>query len=142
MVHDLEPGAAPKTTFGLVTEALVRRRQRGVPPFTVLSCDNIQGNGDVARRSFTAFARLKDPKLGEWVEQEVRFPNCMVDRITPVTTDDDRAALAERFGVEDELAGGVRAVHPVGARGRLRPRAAAAGGRRARRSSTTSSRTS
>ena len=102
VVHDLEPGAAPKTTFGLVVEALDRRRQRGVPPFTVLSCDNIQGNGDAARRSFTAFARLKDPKLGEWVEQEVRFPNCMVDRITPVTTDDDRAALAERFGIEDE----------------------------------------
>jgi mannitol 2-dehydrogenase len=101
VVHDLEPGAAPKTTFGLVVEALDRRRQRGIPPFTVLSCDNIQGNGDAARRSFTAFARLKDPKLGEWVEQEVRFPNCMVDRITPVTTDDDRAALAEKFGVED-----------------------------------------
>ena len=101
VVHDLEPGAAPKTSFGLVVEALDRRRQRGVPPFTVLSCDNIQGNGDAARRSFTAFARLKDPKLGEWVEQEVRFPNCMVDRITPVTTDDDRAALAERFGLED-----------------------------------------
>ena len=101
VVHDLEPGAAPKTTFGLVVEALDRRRQRGVPPFTVLSCDNIQGNGDAARRSFTAYARLKDPKLGGWVEQEVRFPNCMVDRITPVTTDDDRAALAEKFGVED-----------------------------------------
>jgi len=102
VVHDLEPGAAPKTTFGLVVEALDRRRQRGVPPFTVLSCDNIQGNGDAARRSFTAFARLKDPKLGEWVEQEVRFPNCMVDRITPVTTDDDRAALQERHGLEDK----------------------------------------
>jgi mannitol 2-dehydrogenase len=102
VVHDLEPGAAPKTSFGLVVEALDRRRQRGIPPFTVLSCDNIQGNGDAARRSFTAFARLKDPKLGEWVEQEVRFPNCMVDRITPVTTDDDRAALAEHFGVEDK----------------------------------------
>ncbi|HEX3257527.1 MAG TPA: mannitol dehydrogenase family protein [Pseudonocardia sp.] len=102
VVHDLEPGAAPKTTFGLVVEALDRRRQRGIPPFTVLSCDNIQGNGDAARRSFTAFARLKDPKLGEWVEQEVRFPNCMVDRITPVTTDDDRAALQERHGLEDK----------------------------------------
>ncbi len=102
VVHDLEPGAAPQTSFGLVVEALDRRRQRGIPPFTVLSCDNIQGNGDAARRSFTAFARLRDPKLGEWVEQEVRFPNCMVDRITPVTTDDDRAALAERFGVEDK----------------------------------------
>ncbi len=101
VVHDLQPGAAPQTSFGLVTEALARRRERGLAPFTVLSCDNIQGNGHAAKRSFTAFARLRDPKLGEWVEEHVRFPNCMVDRITPVTTDDDRAALSERFGVED-----------------------------------------
>jgi mannitol 2-dehydrogenase len=101
VVHDLAAGAAPSTSFGLVVEALARRRERGVPPFTVLSCDNIQGNGDAARRSFTTFARLRDAELGEWVEEHVRFPNCMVDRITPVTTDDDRAALAERFGVED-----------------------------------------
>jgi mannitol 2-dehydrogenase len=101
VVHDLEPGATPTTTFGLVVEALVRRRQRDLPPFTILSCDNIQGNGDAARKSFSAFARLRDEKLGDWVEQEVHFPNCMVDRITPVTTDDDRAGLAESFGVED-----------------------------------------
>lgn len=101
VVHDLEPGATPTTTFGLVVEALVRRRQRDLPPFTVLSCDNIQGNGDAARKSFSAFARLRDEKLGDWVEQEVDFPNCMVDRITPVTTDDDRSGLAEKFGMED-----------------------------------------
>jgi mannitol 2-dehydrogenase len=101
VVHDLRPGAAPTTTFGLVVEALVRRRQRGLPPFTVLSCDNVQGNGDAARRSFGAFARLRDAELGDWVEREVRFPNCMVDRITPVTTDEDRAGLAESFGVDD-----------------------------------------
>jgi len=99
--HDLAPGAAPRTTFALVTEALVRRRERGIDPFTILSCDNIQGNGDVARRSFAAFARLRDPGLGDWVEQHVRFPNCMVDRITPVTTDADRAELDEQLGVQD-----------------------------------------
>jgi len=98
---DLEPGAVPATTFGLVTEALRRRRDRGVPPFTVQSCDNIQGNGDVAHRMFSAFARLKDPELAAWIEEHVPFPNSMVDRITPVTTDDDRAMVAERFGVDD-----------------------------------------
>ena len=102
VLHDLQPGAAPTTTFALVTEALVRRRGRGLEPFTILSCDNIQGNGDVARRSFAAFARLRDPELGAWVEREVHFPNCMVDRITPVTTDDDRAELSRRFGVQDQ----------------------------------------
>ena len=98
---DLRPGAAPATTFGLITEALVRRRERGVTPFTIMSCDNIQGNGHMAHEVFSAFARLRDPGLGDWVENTVRFPNSMVDRITPVTTDEDRAQIAERFGVED-----------------------------------------
>jgi mannitol 2-dehydrogenase len=66
-----------------------------------MSCDNIEGNGDVARRTFTAFARLVDPALAEWISREVRFPNCMVDRITPVTSDADRAWVAETFGVRD-----------------------------------------
>jgi len=101
VVADLQPGAVPTTTFGLVTEALARRRQRGLAPFTVATCDNIQGNGDVARRSFTAFARLRDPELGEWMEREVPFPNSMVDRITPATTDEDREELRQNFGIDD-----------------------------------------
>jgi mannitol 2-dehydrogenase len=102
VVGDLEPGAVPRTTFGLITEALRRRRERGLMPFTVMSCDNLQGNGHLARRAFTTFARLRDPDLGDWVEREVSFPNCMVDRITPVTTDADRAEVTERFGIEDQ----------------------------------------
>jgi mannitol 2-dehydrogenase len=98
---DLAPGAVPATTFGLVTEALVRRRSRGIEPCTVMSCDNIPGNGHMAHDVFTTFARLRDPELGEWVESNVRFPNSMVDRITPATTDEDRAQISERFGVED-----------------------------------------
>ena len=101
ILQDLQPQAALATSFGLVTEALVRRRARGLAPFTVVSCDNIQHNGDVARGSFAAFARLRDPDLGAWVEREVPFPNSMVDRITPATTDEDRAEVARRFGVED-----------------------------------------
>jgi mannitol 2-dehydrogenase len=99
--HDLRPGAAPRTAFGLITEALRRRRERGLAPFTVMSCDNLQGNGHLSHTAFTAFARLRDPELGAWVESDVRFPNSMVDRITPVTTDADRAELRERFGIED-----------------------------------------
>jgi mannitol 2-dehydrogenase len=99
--HDLQAGEAPKTVFGLVTEAVVRRRERGVDPFTVMSCDNLQGNGRLARTAFTAFARLRDAELGEWMERNVPFPNAMVDRITPGTTEDDIAQVRERFGVED-----------------------------------------
>ena len=101
VVHDLQPGAAPKTTFGLIVAALSLRRERGLAPFTIMSCDNIQGNGHAARRSFVAFATLLDPALGEYVEQHVDFPNSMVDRITPVTTDDDREEVRKRFGVDD-----------------------------------------
>jgi mannitol 2-dehydrogenase len=101
VAHDLQPGAAPCTTFGLITEALRRRRERGIAPFTVMSCDNLEGNGHLAKRVFSAFARLRDPGLGAWVEREVRFPNSMVDRITPVTTDDDRAQIRGRFGIDD-----------------------------------------
>jgi mannitol 2-dehydrogenase len=61
VLADLEPDAVPRTTFGLITEALRRRRERGVVPFTVMSCDNLQGNGRLARRAFTAFARLRIP---------------------------------------------------------------------------------
>jgi mannitol 2-dehydrogenase len=98
---DLEAGSTPTTVFGLVTEALARRRARGVGPFTVLSCDNVQGNGAVAREAFTAYAALRDPDLASWIREQVAFPSSMVDRITPVTTDEDRAQLAERLGVQD-----------------------------------------
>lgn len=98
---DLEPGAAPTTSFGYVIEALRRRREVGIAPFTVMSCDNIQGNGDNARRMFGAFARAKDPDLAAWIDAEVPFPNSMVDRITPVTTDEDRALVHDRFGITD-----------------------------------------
>ncbi len=101
VARDLERGATPRTTFGFVTEALRRRRERGLVPFTVMSCDNLQGNGHLSRQAFTAFARLRDLELGAWVEREVEFPNSMVDRITPVTTDEDRAEVRERFGIDD-----------------------------------------
>jgi mannitol 2-dehydrogenase len=66
-----------------------------------MSCDNLQGNGDLAKLAFTTFARLRDPALAGWVEREARFPNSMVDRITPATTDADRAEIRDRFGIDD-----------------------------------------
>jgi mannitol 2-dehydrogenase len=101
VAHDLEPAAAPRTVFGLITEALARRRAQEMTPFTIVSCDNLQGNGRLARKAFTSFARLRDAQLGEWVERNVHFPNSMVDRITPATTDADRREVRTRFGIED-----------------------------------------
>jgi mannitol 2-dehydrogenase len=99
--RDLAPGATPATVFGVVTEGLRRRRDRGIPPFTIMSCDNLPGNGHVARQSFTAYASLADPELGAWIGREVAFPNGMVDRITPVTTDEIRRYVTQTYQVED-----------------------------------------
>jgi mannitol 2-dehydrogenase len=90
------------SVFGLVTDALARRRERGLPSVTVVSCDNIEGNGDVARQAFTTHAERTHPGLAEWMTEHTRFPNSMVDRITPVTTPDVIEALATDFGVEDQ----------------------------------------
>ncbi|WP_159622761.1 mannitol dehydrogenase family protein [Ruania rhizosphaerae] len=98
---DLAPEATPSTSFGYVVEALRRRRENGTAPFTVMSCDNIQGNGEVAHRMFSAFARAKDAELADWIESHVPFPNSMVDRITPVTTDADRTLVADELGIGD-----------------------------------------
>ncbi len=87
--------------FALIIEALRLRRERGIEPFTVMSCDNLQGNGDAARTAVTTFAQLIDAELAAWIGRAVAFPNAMVDRITPQTTDADREELRRRFGVED-----------------------------------------
>lgn len=101
VVADLVDGSTPKTAFGFVTEALRRRRDRGISPFTVLSCDNIQGNGDIAKKMFLAFAALKDAQLAAWIDENVAFPNSMVDRITPVTSPEDIVEAELKLGLHD-----------------------------------------
>ncbi len=93
--------AEPRTAFGWIVAGLRERRRRGIPPFTVMSCDNILGNGAVARLSVEAVARLADPALADWIASEVAFPSTMVDRITPVTIEADRERIRERLSVED-----------------------------------------
>ncbi|ALC04623.1 Mannitol 2-dehydrogenase [Corynebacterium deserti GIMN1.010] len=83
-----------QTFFGLITAALLIRKEAGKAPFTIMSCDNIQGNGDLAKKFFRTFATSVSEDLGNWVRENVAFPNSMVDRITPETTDDDRADVA------------------------------------------------
>ena len=101
LASDLAGDGPPRTAFGYLVEALRRRRDAGTAPFTVMSCDNLPGNGDVARHAVTTFAAQRDPELAGWIEEEVAFPNAMVDRITPVTTDEDRATVREQLGVDD-----------------------------------------
>ena len=87
--------------FGYIVEALRRRRAAGVMPFTVMSCDNLPGNGTVARKAVVSQAQMSDPELADWIDANVAFPSCMVDRITPQTTPTDMVELRRGLGVED-----------------------------------------
>ena len=100
--HDLQHPQSPKTTFGFIAEGLRRRKAAGNGPVTILSCDNLQHNGNTARKAFTSFIEAQDAELAAWVAQNVTFPNSMVDRITPATRPDDIARLNAKNGTSDE----------------------------------------
>ncbi|WP_062132618.1 mannitol dehydrogenase family protein [Demequina aestuarii] len=99
--EDMEGTGTPSSAFGLISEALRRRRDNGVAPFAVVSCDNVQHNGSVARKALIAVAHAREPELARWIADEVSFPNSMVDRITPGTTEETRRAVASDIGLED-----------------------------------------
>lgn len=100
--HDLLNPNEPEGIYGFLVEGLYRRKQEGIPPFTIMSCDNIQSNGDITKKMVLAFAQLRDPKLSQWIADYVTFPNSMVDRITPTTTDDDRAGIVSQWEYQDQ----------------------------------------
>jgi fructuronate reductase/mannitol 2-dehydrogenase len=98
---DLVDPHHPRSLFGFIVEALDVRRRAGLPPFTVLSCDNMQSNGEAARAAVVGFAQLRDGELARWIDEHVAFPGSMVDRITPSTSLADRDDVTARFGVAD-----------------------------------------
>lgn len=100
--HDLHNPQHPQTVFGFVAEGLRRRKANGNGPITLLSCDNLQHNGNTARKAFCSFFQAQDADLAAWVTDHVTFPNSMVDRITPATRPDDIARLNQKNGTEDE----------------------------------------
>lgn len=101
IVADSVNPEAPKTVFGLILLGLQLRKERGLQPFTVMSCDNIPGNGHVTQNAVAGLAELINPELGRWVREAVAFPNGMVDRITPATGQRERDALEADFGIVD-----------------------------------------
>jgi mannitol 2-dehydrogenase len=98
---DLKNPENPKTVFGYLAQALKRRKDRGIVGLTIQSCDNIQKNGDVLKKMLLSYVKVAEPELIEWIEKHVAFPNCMVDRITPVTTPSDIENLRSTYGIED-----------------------------------------
>jgi len=101
IVSDLAHPDRPHSAIAIIVEALLRRMVDGRPAFTALSCDNIQHNGNVLRRAVLEFADRRDVELAAWIENHGRFPNTMVDRITPVTRPEAIAGLAARHGIDD-----------------------------------------
>ncbi len=101
IAHDLAHPDAPQSAIGLAVAGLKARYEKNLPPFTVMSCDNLPGNGNKTKSIVLAFAKLLDAKLAAWIEATVAFPNTMVDRITPVTADADKEFFNGRFGYHD-----------------------------------------
>jgi fructuronate reductase len=101
IVHDLNDPEAPRSAPGFIVAALARRRKQGLPPFTVLCCDNLAANGHTVQRIVTQFAALRSKDLGKWIADTTTFPSTMVDRIVPETTDADRDAVSSALGMRD-----------------------------------------
>jgi fructuronate reductase len=101
IVNDLANPQDPSSAIGYIVEALRQRREQGIAPFTVMSCDNVQENGHVARAAVLDFANLVDAELAAWIEANVTFPCTMVDRIVPAATEETLNEIAELVGVVD-----------------------------------------
>ncbi len=100
ILHDAQNAHRPRTAFGAIVSALSRRREQRLGPFTCLSCDNLQGNGNILKNTVLGLARLYDNTLADWIETNGAFPNSMVDCIVPATGAKE-LKIASDFGVHD-----------------------------------------
>jgi mannitol 2-dehydrogenase len=98
--HDAANSEPPQTAFGAIVAALKLRRDSGTGPFTVQSCDNLQGSGIILLQSVVSLARLSDPGLADWINSNCSFPNSMVDCIVPATSPNE-LAMARDLGITD-----------------------------------------
>jgi len=99
--HDLKDPSHPQSVFGYIAAGLRKRKDLNAP-ITILSCDNLQHNGNTAKKAFLSFFDAQDKDLFQWVKKNVTFPNSMVDRITPATTPDDIVRLNKENGTHDQ----------------------------------------
>ncbi|MBX2884810.1 MAG: mannitol dehydrogenase family protein, partial [Granulosicoccus sp.] len=100
--HDAQNPGTPKTAFGAMIAALRLRRDASIGPFTGLCCDNLQGNGAILRQTVVGLAKLSDPDLAAWIDDNCTFPNSMVDCIVPATGPDE-LALVQKIGIDDAV---------------------------------------
>lgn len=102
IVHDIKNPEKPKTIMGLLVKGLDYRRQNDIPPFTVMTCDNLPHNGDTTRAAVVQLAESVNPDLAKWISDNVGFPNSMVDRITPATSDAEIKFLQDYCQYKDD----------------------------------------
>lgn len=103
--YDIANPTKPKTVPGVIVEALRLRQEKGLPAFTVMSCDNMPENGHVTRNVVLALAKMRDAKLAQWIEENVSFPSTMVDRIVPAATNQTMEKIQQQLGGIDDPAG-------------------------------------
>ena len=102
--HDIQNPTTPKTAPGILVEALYRRKELNLPPFTILSCDNMPNNGSLTRRAVCELASHRSAAFAQWIEDNVAFPSSMVDRIVPAMSDDSRERLQKELNCHDQNA--------------------------------------
>lgn len=105
IIHDITNPHTPKSVPGVIVEALRLRKEQGLRPFTVMSCDNMPENGHVTRNVVLALAKQRDESLAQWIEENVTFPSTMVDRIVPAATPETMAKIKKQLGGIDDPAG-------------------------------------
>ncbi|AWH90044.1 mannitol dehydrogenase family protein [Limnobaculum parvum] len=103
--HDIANPSAPKSAPGAIVQALRLRRDRNLPAFSVMSCDNMPENGHVTRNVVLALARIQDAQLANWIETNVSFPSTMVDRIVPAVTPETLEKITQQLGGINDPAG-------------------------------------
>lgn len=100
--YDIQHPTRPKSAPGYIVAGLRLRYEQGLPPVSVMSCDNLPNNGAVTRNVVIELARRIDPQLAQWIDDQVSFPGTMIDRIVPATTETDLANFEEQYGYRDE----------------------------------------
>lgn len=101
--HDIANPDNPRALFGIITAGLAERHRLGHGGLTIMSCDNIQGNGAITRQVTMTHAAGRTDGLANWIAGNVSFPNGMVDCITPATGERERDLVRTQFGIADDI---------------------------------------
>jgi len=101
IVHDFSAPDLPRSAIGWLVLGLEQRRREGSGPVTILSCDNLQSNGEKLGRAVAALADRLRPGLAPWMSANTAFPSTLVDCIVPAADEKHRARVQAALGMRD-----------------------------------------